>query len=119
MRDLPPGGSATRYFARPCQKTCGRFFVRAVGFCHDSWRSRTGERHPGNVLWRTMTMRIAYLTIDDVNKDFAMALAARCGATVYAFWPHELPQPGEFDALLYDLDCLPMAQREGLIADLL
>jgi hypothetical protein len=54
-----------------------------------------------------------------VNEHLALQLAAACGATLEIVWPRDVPPDGRFDAVLYDLDCLPPAEREPLLSGLL
>jgi hypothetical protein len=59
-------------------------------------------------------MRIAYLTLDEVNRDFAARCAAAAGVELESFAQCEALEP--FDAVVYDLDFLPPDSRAGLVA---
>jgi hypothetical protein len=61
-------------------------------------------------------MNIAYLTTDEVNQYLALQLAAECGAALENVWPRDVPPDGRFDAVLYDLDCLPPSERAQLLS---
>jgi hypothetical protein len=63
-------------------------------------------------------MQIAYLTPDEVHRDLAVRLAEDCGATVQPLSPNDPLPTEQFDAVLYDLDYLPPAQRQELLVDL-
>ena len=64
-------------------------------------------------------MRVAYLTVDEVNQEMAAELAARCHVTVepvsFRDWPLQRP----FDAVVYDLDSFPKAERAEVLTKLL
>jgi hypothetical protein len=62
---------------------------------------------------------IAYLTLDEVNADLALRLAAEVGTALCALVPREALPGVPFDALLYDWDSLPAERREGVLAELL
>jgi hypothetical protein len=59
-------------------------------------------------------MRIAYLTLDEVNSDLAARCAAAADIELESFALCEAPEP--FDAVVYDLDFLPADYRAGLLA---
>jgi hypothetical protein len=59
---------------------------------------------------------VTYLTIDPVNLDLALQLAAQWGA---AREPRDPPPAAPPDAALYDLDCLPDDLRQRTLAGLL
>src|SRR5438874_8244867 len=61
-------------------------------------------------------MRIAYLTLDEVNGALARRLAADCGATLEAVVPGPAEPDGRFDARLYDLDHVPAPRRQEVLA---
>jgi hypothetical protein len=63
-------------------------------------------------------MRIAYLTTDEVNQELALRLAAGQEAQLEVIWPRDGPPDSCFDAVIYDLDCLPPPLRQQLLADL-
>jgi hypothetical protein len=63
--------------------------------------------------WRSV-MRIAYWTIDEVNLSLARDLAEAQGATIDQVMGKEKDPTQGADALLYDLDSLPM--REGILS---
>ena len=64
-------------------------------------------------------MRIAYLTLDEVNEHLATLMAGECGATLFRLMPRDPKPDGEFDAVLYDLDSLPPRQQQELLSMLL
>jgi hypothetical protein len=64
-------------------------------------------------------MRIAYLTIDQVNERLAGDLADACGVSLQSLEPRDPSPDGKYDAVLYDLDSLPASMRDKLLADLL
>jgi hypothetical protein len=66
-----------------------------------------------------MVMRIAYLTLDEVNENLATLMADECGATLVRIEPRDPKPDGEFDAVLYDLDSLPPPHRKELLSVLL
>ena len=63
-------------------------------------------------------MRIAYLTTDEVNQELALRWAAGQEAQLEVIWPRDEPPDGRFDAVIYDLDCLPPPLRQQLLTDL-
>jgi hypothetical protein len=63
-------------------------------------------------------MLYAYLTHDEVNQDLAERLAARAGVELEVLWCRDPAPAGQFDAVLYDLDCLPPDRRQALLTDL-
>jgi hypothetical protein len=64
-------------------------------------------------------MPIAYLSTDEVNRHLAALMAAACGATLHPLSPKDPPPDGRFDAVLYDLDSMPPACREEIVASAL
>ena len=64
-------------------------------------------------------MRVAYLTIDEVNQDVAAELAAHCHVTVELVSFRDLPLQRPFEAVVYDLDSFPEAERGEVLAKLL
>jgi hypothetical protein len=68
--------------------------------------------------WR-FCMRIAYLTIDEVNIDLAFRMAAQCGASLCVLSPRDGAPDGKFDGILYDLDYWPMDWQAKVLASLL
>jgi hypothetical protein len=60
------------------------------------------------------TMRVAYLTTDEVNEYLAVTMAAACDIQLVPRAPRETPADGEFDAVIYDWDFLPPEQRQAL-----
>jgi hypothetical protein len=58
------------------------------------------------------TMRVAYLTTDEVNEHLAVTMAAACDTQLVPRAPREAPPVEEFDAVLYDWDYLPPEQRQ-------
>ncbi len=63
-------------------------------------------------------MRVAYLTVDEVNQDLAQRLAEDCGLVLYLLTPAEKSPEGPFDAVLYDWDFLPERQRGEILGEL-
>jgi hypothetical protein len=63
-------------------------------------------------------MRIAYLTTDELNQELALRLATSQQTQLEVIWPRDEPPDGCFDAVLYDLDCLPPPLRQQLLTDL-
>src|SRR5262245_44517740 len=63
-------------------------------------------------------MRIAYVTIDEVNQDTAAAMAEPYGAAVSVFRPENLSTPDRYDAVLYDLDHVPPREWPSLLEGL-
>jgi hypothetical protein len=64
-------------------------------------------------------MRIAYLTTDEVNREWAKRLADESGATLYDLTPVDGPPDSQYEALIFDLDYLPPEQRREILAGLL
>jgi hypothetical protein len=64
-------------------------------------------------------MRLAYLTIDEVNFDLARRFAEDCDATLVPLFFVDGPPDGKFDGLLYDFDHLPNEERARILTDLL
>src|SRR3954469_21998358 len=64
-------------------------------------------------------MLVTYLTIDPVNLDLALQLAAQWGAALAPQEPRDPPPAAPPDAALYDLDCLPADLRQRTLAELL
>jgi hypothetical protein len=64
-------------------------------------------------------MRIAYLTVDEVNQDLALRLAADYGMTLSPHTFRDLPPDGQFDAVLYDWDHFPLSEQRKTLARLL
>jgi hypothetical protein len=64
-------------------------------------------------------MRIAYLTVDEVNEDLALRLAEEYGMTVCPQTLRDPPPDGEFDAVLYDWDSFPRSEQREILARLL
>jgi hypothetical protein len=61
-------------------------------------------------------MLIAYLSTDEVNRHLACRIAAACSATLRPLSLKDPPPDGRFDAVLYDLDSMPPASREEIVA---
>jgi hypothetical protein len=61
-------------------------------------------------------MSIAYLSSDEVNRHLAGRMAAACGETLHLLSPKDPPPDGRFDSVLYDLDSMPAACRETILA---
>jgi hypothetical protein len=64
-------------------------------------------------------VRIAYLTIDEVNQNEAQRVADRYGVGLYPLSPRDPPPNGQFEAVLYDLDYLPPQQLQAILGVLL
>jgi hypothetical protein len=64
-------------------------------------------------------MLLAYLTTDEVNLDLARRLAEDWGTCLYPLSFEEIPQHGQFDALLFDWDFLPPSRRQEMLRELL
>jgi hypothetical protein len=64
-------------------------------------------------------VRIAYLTIDEVNESLAVPMAAACGLDLDPRSPRDWPGPGAFDAVVYDLDYLASPLRQEVLRSLL
>ncbi len=64
-------------------------------------------------------MRVAYLTVDQVNQDLAVALAQRCQVTLDPVSFRDLPLERPFDVLVYDLDSFPAVERDAVLTKLL
>jgi len=62
---------------------------------------------------------IAYLTTDEVNQDLAARMADECGAALVILSPRDPLPDGQFDAAIYDLDYVPPALRDEILAKLL
>ncbi len=63
-------------------------------------------------------MRIAYIATDEVNQALAAQMATQCGAIVCHQRPEEGYPDGLFDAVLYNLDDVPGAERSALLEGL-
>jgi hypothetical protein len=63
-------------------------------------------------------MRIAYMTIDEVNQALAAHLVAECSAVVCTLLPKHPSPAGPFDAVIYDLDGMPSDERSALLEHL-
>jgi hypothetical protein len=64
-------------------------------------------------------MKIAYRTVDEVNRYFAQRLAILHRAKLYALQAGRVPTQGEFDLVIYDLDFLPSDERASIVRQLL
>jgi hypothetical protein len=62
---------------------------------------------------------LAYLTTDEVNEATVARMALAYDAIVVPFYPKDAPRSARFDAVLYDLDCLPADRGRKLLGDLL
>jgi hypothetical protein len=60
-------------------------------------------------------MRIAYVATDEVNQTLAARMAAECGAIIRRLSPEEVLPDGLFDAVLYNLDDVPGAERTAFL----
>jgi hypothetical protein len=70
-------------------------------------------------LRRSAMTRIAYLTTDELNEAEAAQLADECRVEIHPLLLRDPPPNGEFDAVLYDLDYLPVERRQVVLAELL
>jgi len=68
---------------------------------------------------KTPVKTLAYLTTDEVNEATVARMASAYGAIVVPFYPKDAPRSAQFDAMLYDFDCLPTERGRKLILDLL
>jgi hypothetical protein len=66
-----------------------------------------------------MTMRVAYLTTDEVNEAEARQLAEDHDITLCPLAPRDGPPGNEYDAVLYDWDFWPADRRREAMAELL
>jgi hypothetical protein len=64
-------------------------------------------------------MRIAYVTTDEVNQAMVARIAEPFGAAVTQYDPGRPGTNGRFDAVLYDLDCVPAGDRMALLVEIL
>jgi hypothetical protein len=62
---------------------------------------------------------IAFLSTDEVNQSMMEELTGACGARMVPRQPRDPSPDGQFDAVLYDLDHLPAAERQQGLAELL
>jgi hypothetical protein len=63
-------------------------------------------------------MRIAYVSVDEVNQELALRIAERCGVALFPLSPQEPLPWDDFDAVLYDLDGLQTQQRRLILTSL-
>jgi hypothetical protein len=63
-------------------------------------------------LSRRADVILAYLSHDEVNIDLTRRLAPAAGVHVCPVFAKDAAAAGPFDAILYDLDSLPPAERE-------
>ena len=63
-------------------------------------------------------MRIAYMNTDEVNQALAERMAVACGAVVRTVLTKDSAPDGQFDAILYNLDDVPRAERFVLLEEL-
>jgi hypothetical protein len=80
--------------------------------------SIAGFVFPPLSLNKELTMRIAYMTNDEVNRASAAQMAGECGAFICALGPKDSPPNDEFLAVLYDLDDIERLQRAELVAQI-
>ena len=64
-------------------------------------------------------MLVVYFTPDDVNEELAMQFAAACGLTVRCIPFGSSRLNGEFEAVVYDWDYLPLPWRHDILVTLL
>jgi hypothetical protein len=62
---------------------------------------------------------LAYLSHDEVNLALALRLAEGAGALLRPLFIRDRPSDVSFDAILWDLDCLPVAERAATLKALL
>jgi hypothetical protein len=67
---------------------------------------------------REFTMRIAYMTTDEVNRASAAQMAGEFGAFICALASKDSPPNDQFLAVLYDLDDTARQHRTELIAQI-
>jgi hypothetical protein len=67
---------------------------------------------------RRTAVLCAYITVDEVNQDLAEKLAARAGMRLEVIFPRDAAEAESFAMVLYDLDSLPPADRQALLAGL-
>ncbi len=60
-------------------------------------------------------MRIAYVSTDEVNQNLVERIAAECGVVLCKQLPEDSSRDGLCDAVLYNLDDLPRAERSALL----
>jgi hypothetical protein len=65
------------------------------------------------------TVRVAYLTTDEVNQELALHLAAGLGVDLCVLSPRDPAVLESFAGVLYDLDYLPEPRRQEILAGLL
>ena len=63
-------------------------------------------------------MRIAYVNSDEVNRHLAAQIASRFGASVCELVPRNPVPDGLYDAVLYNMDDVPLHQRSALVEGL-
>ena len=63
-------------------------------------------------------MLVAYLTTDEVNEALALRMATECGITLCPLALQASAPDGDFDAVLYDWDYLPVERRQTVLEDL-
>jgi hypothetical protein len=64
-------------------------------------------------------MHIAYFTRDEVNSHLAAEIAGPFGASLETLQPEAVRGDRQFDAALYDLDCVAPEGRAALLDELL
>jgi hypothetical protein len=64
-------------------------------------------------------MILAYLSHDEVNLALARQLADAAGVLLRPLFVRDGPSDVSFDAILWDLDCLPAAERAAALKALL
>jgi hypothetical protein len=67
---------------------------------------------------RSTAVLCAYVTVDEVNQDLAERLAARAGMRLEIVFPRDAAEAASSAMVLYDLDSLPPADRQALLAGL-
>src|SRR5262249_54152930 len=89
-----------------------------VGFRFAPWMGRVEAQNQKSSTPET-TMRVAYLTTDEVNEEQARQMAQECGLTLCPLAPKDDPPDGAYDAVLYDWDSWPAEGRREALAAML
>lgn len=63
-------------------------------------------------------MQIAYLTVDEVNRELALQFAESCGATLDPVSFCDPALDGKYDVVLYDWDCLSKEHQQEILSQL-
>jgi hypothetical protein len=65
------------------------------------------------------TMNIAYVSLDAVHEDLARSAVQATGWRLEAYWPTETIEPQRFPVVIYDLDYLPIQDRQRVLEHLM